>query len=225
MDMYLVLPRVTIESDLFTLVDAECLRMVYQKNGFVTDAIFQDFWKNWFLKQLRMKRMRFSYVGLAIVIMDNHRSHRKAVGADTTEKVTYIGAENLLIIWLVPHSSEQTQPLDLGIFAVQKRETQKQKKDKNFTMFSNTIIRAITGMQKASTTKNIISAFKAAGIVRILRNGSPHSILSVDRSKATAVRHWDTYQETQEVETPRNVQLVNHNPEYPRFKILSLDQE
>ena len=155
-----------------------------------------------------MKRKRFNYVGLSIVLMDNHRSHHKAVGGNPDEKVTFIAAENLLIIWLVPHSSEQTQPLDLGIISVQKRETQKQKKDKNLTSYSNMIIRALTGMQKASTTKNITSTFRAAGSVRTLHGNSAHSILSVDRSAATSVRHWENYQTTPVIEGIHNVQLL-----------------
>ena len=79
--MYMVLPRVTIESDIYTVIDDSKARMVYQKNGFVNDAIFMDFWENWFLKQLREKRKKFNYVGLAIVIMDNHHSHHKVAAA------------------------------------------------------------------------------------------------------------------------------------------------
>ena len=220
MDMYMILPRVTIESDVFTVIDKSSVRMIYQKNGFVTDAIFKDFWENWFLVQLRAKRKKYNYVGLTIVIMDNHRSHHKIVGgSDLNEKVTYIHAENLLIVWLVPHSSEQTQPLDLGIFAVQKRETQKQKKHANLTSFTNTIIRALTGMQKASTSINIVGAFNAAGIVIDVKGPQCTQILAIDRSRAHAVRHWDSYVETERPEGTRNIQLMNHNPEFPRFRI------
>ena len=87
------------------------------------------------------------------------------------------------------------------------------------------IIRALTGMQKASTIKNVTSAFRAAGIVRKLQGDSLHSTLTIDRSAASAVRHWPSYQEAHEIEDMHNVQLVNHNPNYPRFKILSIEHE
>ena len=126
-DLYIVIPRLTIESDLYTIIDKDKVRIVFQKNGFVTTEIFADFWKC-LMKQIRQKRIAESYVGLALIIMDNHIAHRKAVGADPDKKVTFVAEENLLIIWLVPHASDQTQPLDLGIFSVHKRETQKQKR-------------------------------------------------------------------------------------------------
>ena len=220
MNMYIVVPRVTIESDIFTLIDKDKTRIVYQKNGFVTNEVFKDFW-DFFIKQMREKRKACNYVGLAIVIMDNHRSHHNVVGGDPNEKVTFVPAENLLIIWLVPHSSEQTQPLDLGIFSVQKRETQKQKKDPLYTTFTNSIINAISGMEKASTTKNIISAFRAAGIVRRICPNSSYSVLSIDRSQAHAVRHWRSTNETPPVTGTSGAQLRNHNPEFPRFRIIS----
>ena len=87
------------------------------------------------------------------------------------------------------------------------------------------IVRALTGMQKASTTKNITNAFRAAGIVRILRGDSPHSILSVDRSAATSVRHWENYQTTPVIEEIHNVQFLNHNPNYARFKIMTFEKQ
>ena len=126
-NMYIIIPRVTVESDLYTLIDINRFRIVYQKNGFVTNDVFKDFW-SYFISQLREKRKKYSYTGLSIVTMDNHRSHRVTVGSKHDEKVTFVPEENLLVIWLVPHASDQIQPLDLGIFAVQKRETQKQKK-------------------------------------------------------------------------------------------------
>ena len=49
-------------------------------------------------------------------------------------------------------------------------------------------------------------------------------MLAVDRSTATAVRRWPSYQEVPENEG-MHVQLVNHNPNYPRFKILALEKE
>ena len=83
------------------------------------------------------------------------------------------------------------------------------------------IVRALTGIQKASTTKNITSAFRAAGIVQILHGNSTHSILSVDRSVATSVRRWENYQAAPVIEWIHNVQLLNHNPNYARFKIMT----
>ena len=220
-DLYLILPRMTIESDIFTIIDKSRVRMAYQKNGFVTDLIFKDFWENWFIFQMHEKRKKYNYVGLAVVIMDNHRSHHKVVGGNIDDKVTFIPEENLLIVWLVPHASEQIQPLDLGIFAIQKRETQKQKKDEDLTLLSNVILRAITGMQKASTYKNIFGAFRSAGIIVKVKSVECTQVLSIDRSQAHKVRHWDSYNETDDIRPRRDIQLMNHNPDYPRFRILS----
>jgi hypothetical protein len=139
--------------------------------------------------------------------VDNHRSHRAAIGGNPDEKVTFGPAANLLFTWLVPHASDQTQPLDLEIFSIQKRETQKQKKDRKYTIFTNTLINAILGMEKASTTKNIIKASRAAGIVRQIQPGTSKTILKIDRSEANSVRHWNSYVEEIPVTGDRSTEL------------------
>ena len=104
-----------------------------------------------------------------------------------------------------------------------KHETQQQKKDTLYTTFSNSSITSISGMEKAATTKKVISAFRSAGIVRSICSNSSYSILSIDRAQACAVRHWRSTNETPPVTGTRVAGLRNHNPEYPRFRMISFE--
>ena len=104
-----------------------------------------------------------------------------------------------------------------------KHETQQQKKDTLYTTFSNSNIAAIYDIEKAATTKNIISTFRSAGIVRSICSNLSYSILSIDRAQARAVRHWRSTNETPPVTGTRVAGLRNHNPEYPRFRMISFE--
>ena len=98
-----------------------------------------------------------------------------------------------------------------------KHEMQQQKKGTLYTTFSNSNIAAIYSMEKAVTTKNIISTFRSAGIVRSICSNLSYSILSIIRAQAHAVRHWRSTNKTPPVTGTIVAELRNHNPEYLRF--------
>ena len=82
---------------------------------------------------------------------------------------------------------------------------------------------AISGIEKASTTKNIVSAFRAAGIVRRMSADMKYSILAIDRNEAHAVRHWNSFRQPQLEIMTHSSEIANHNPDYPRIKVATLD--
>lgn len=69
--------------------------------------------------------------------------------------------------------------------SVQKPKTQKHKKCKNITSYS-----CFNGNTKRIYNEEYYQSLQGCWVVSTLHGDSPHSILSVDRSAATSVRHW-----------------------------------
>jgi len=76
----IVIPRVSIEGDFYSIYDPSQMHLAHQSKGFINNKGFAEFWS-----QLREKRSKLSYTGLAILIMDNHKSHRNVLGASESQ--------------------------------------------------------------------------------------------------------------------------------------------
>ena len=133
-------------------------------------------------------RQRDNYWGPALLIMDNLRGHKNVVGAAPEDQHVFLPAHNLHILFLVAHSSDQTQPLDLGVFGNQKAICQRTTIKGDFHEFTTKILKVVTSLQKASTVVSIVNAFQAAGIVRKFNKNDGTISLVVDRSCCTRVR-------------------------------------
>jgi hypothetical protein len=82
------------------------------------------------------------------------------------------------------NSSDETQPLDLGIFALEKAEAAQTKPCPAQNPETRQIVKALNGYQKACCPDNITSAVRRAGIVTDW--SSEHQIL-----EAANVRSWE----------------------------------
>ena len=93
-----------------------------------------------------------------------------------------------MIKFLVIHSSDQCQPLDLVTFALVKREFTK----KGFEQFnkyqSSQVIKMLTAWEKATAKSLVTSAFRRAGLIQYL-NGD-EILIKVDPSKANQIRNF-----------------------------------
>jgi hypothetical protein len=74
-------------------------------------------------------------------------------------------ARNVIRHWLQPHSSDKTQPLDLGLFGLTKQALGKVRVDPDKTAQSNQFIRMLCAWHIAATAKNVIGNFRRAGLV------------------------------------------------------------
>ena len=90
-----------------------------------------------------------------------------------------------------PHTSDQLQPLDLGIFADQKRWQSNVSVDQELNRQTKQIIKICDSYRMATTPKNVVSAFRKGGLVTWLDEESLTLMVRVDRSFATAVREDD----------------------------------
>ena len=99
---FIIIPRKSIDSDVYTIYDPRKYQWRYQANGFMTDAIFQDFLNTHFFPLLHQKRMIHSYFGDALLIMDNLLAHKKAFGCEHDQNYVFVESERLHVLFLVP---------------------------------------------------------------------------------------------------------------------------
>lgn len=73
--------------------------------------------------------------------------------------------EGIISLPLVTHSRNQTQTLDIWVFAVQKYKMNKMSVPEGLSQQSSQLIRIVDSFTQTAIISNIISAFKGAGIV------------------------------------------------------------
>ena len=159
-----VVPRKTVDSDMLRIFN-DRFYLAYQKKGFATADIIDEWLQKVFFPSVqRQKEIEFKrsgYQGHAVLLLDGFAGHAKAFEKYNLDEL------GIKLVYLVPHSSHLTQPLDLGIFGIQKIFTQQLRKSVTLSPQTDHIRRILVGMEKASVSQNIISAFEQAGLVRV----------------------------------------------------------
>ena len=171
-----VVSRKTIDSELYRQIPPKSIAIQYQGKGHLDSQIFSYWLYDIFIPYLMEKRSRESYTGPSLLLLDGFSSHKSVldkIPQEIQEKL------NLRILFIPPHTSDRFQPLDLVIFAAQKRYMQKLRKEKNpdFSNQTNQIIAVYRSLQKASDIGNVVSSFEAAGIcaTSVPLNSSPNT--------------------------------------------------
>lgn len=161
----LIIPRKTVDSSILKKLNCNNLFIKHQAKGFANTDLIKYWIEEIFFpdveKKLREEQMRSGYNGKAYLILDGFSCHKKAFEQyDLNEK-------KIELIFLPPHSSHITQPLDLVIFSIQKKlTTTRRQMDVILGQQADCIRRIIQGLEQASTTNNIVAAFENAGIIR-----------------------------------------------------------
>lgn len=181
----IIIQRKTIEKE---LLDAgytpEKLCIAFQENGFFDHSVFQKWAEEYFFPFIEKRRENFDYAGESLLILDGFSVHDCD---EFLDECTYHGVYPL---FLPPHSSDQTQPLDLGIFAVQKSKMSRMTVPQEFSNQSQQIMKIVDSFTQAATISNIRGAFKAAGIISKFDANENKMFSTVDRAFASRVRHW-----------------------------------
>ncbi len=183
----LVVPRVTVDSEILHYgIVPERIIIRHQKHGFVDYETFKAYWKTIFAPSLIAKRLQFQYFGPSLLIMDGYGAHT------ISEVINPAKVLNLKIKIIPPHTSDQMQMCDLGIFSVQKSKMSHMKNKEGISKLSNQIIRIYNSYEQATVAPNVIQAFKRAGFVQEPRsiNGKIITFLKVDRAEAKSVKHF-----------------------------------
>lgn len=183
----LILTRKTIDSKVFHYIPRSAFDVAFQENGFMTKNIFRKWMSDVFIPFVRRKKLKYEYDGKTVLLMDGLRAHA-AVAEELEEALT---GENIKVIFLVPHTSDQTQPLDLGIFATQKSISQNEARSPDKSRSQTTkIYKILYGMFKTTTPIACCSAFRQAGLVYVEGLDGNRPSIEVRRGCARAVRHY-----------------------------------
>jgi hypothetical protein len=180
----IIVDRVTMEADLDLFgYDEEKILIVSQENAFMTTVLFQKWADEVFFPTIEEKRKRMNYEGPALLILDGLGCHHNHEFLEECEE------RNIYVLFLVPHSSDQCQPLDLVTFSLLKRYFTQFAFDSLPTAQSNKIIKMMGAWYQATAPHQVISAWLSMGVVPY-RGVDGQKYASVQREKARRVRGW-----------------------------------
>ena len=199
----LVLQRDTMERELLRLgytIDKVCYG--HSETGFMNTALFLFWAEHAFLPEVRDRRAKLNYSGPALLLLDGFGVHHSAAFEAMCEE------ENIILLFYPPHSSDQLQPCDLGLFANQKRWSGNITVDSRLNRQTKQAIKILDSLRMAATPKNITGAFRKSGIVNRYDTDSGQLVAHVDRPSATAVRHYEDMEALPEpVHDPKRVRI------------------
>jgi hypothetical protein len=197
-----IVPRVSIETELFELgYTPDVVMYGSSESGFITSNLFDDWIVHELIPYVENTRSKLNYQGEAVVILDGCSRH----GSDHfLDEMSYYG---IVPLFLPAHSSDQTQPLDLGIFALEKAEAMRIRVPDTVSCQTRQVVKATGGYTRACLPNNVISAFRQAGIVSQWCSEHNALIAKVDRETTTKVRHWNLNRSRlaiADIQTPSN---------------------
>ena len=132
--------------------------IISQESGFVNAAIF-DYWAtSVFFPEVQNRRLKYNYDGEVLLLLDGCSSHFSEFFLD---ECTFFD----VYPWQEPAgTSDQIQPLDLGIFGAQKTLKRGIEPPEELGECERETIKIVDSWRRATTPENVTSAFRQAGI-------------------------------------------------------------
>jgi hypothetical protein len=164
---FVIVDRLTANRELaYYGYDESNVTLVTQANAFMTSILFEAWAKEVFFPAVEERRRQWNYDGTVVLLLDGLGSHH-------TEKFLSDCRDRMIdVIFLVPHSSDQTQPLDLITFALLKQGFSSSRFNRLATPQSNIVVRIPGAWFAASAPHHNIEAFMDAGLIPVERNGN-----------------------------------------------------
>jgi hypothetical protein len=132
-----------------------------------------------FFPTVYMKRLQYHYLHEALLIMDGFGAH------ETFTFTEHCKINKINVIYLIPHSSHMTQPLDLVSFGSLKAGFISIKIGKGENPQTNKIIKMMRAWACSTTADLNVAAFAAAGFVTYLNKNANQVYLRIDLTKST----------------------------------------
>jgi hypothetical protein len=169
MKPFVIVDRATVEAEVGLYgYDSSNVFLASQGNAFMTTRLFELWAREVFFSAVAQRRAEFGYTGRALLQLDGLGSHH------TDEFLQTCAGQDIDVLFLVPHSSDQTQPLDVLTFALMKRQSSER-----------------GAWRESSAPHHNIEAFLRIALVLFeepLR--SEEDYLRVQREAARCVRRW-----------------------------------
>jgi hypothetical protein len=155
-----VTKRKTIEVSLISKnLGPDKLYLAYSETGFITGNLFDEWLVDVFKPWVVQLRAEYRYNGVGAILLDGCTVHTTSMFTDTCADL------NLQVYYLPPHSSNQTQPLDLGLFHIHKARIRRVKLDADDSLLVDRICAIYNSWQASATALNITRAWEAAGAI------------------------------------------------------------
>ena len=179
----IIVPRDTMERELLLRgYTTDKIMYATSEKGYMTSELFTRWGRQCFIPEMNLKRSQHQYDGPIVLTLDRFGCHCSEAFLAMCEEA------NIICKFLPPHTSDQLQPCDLGLFAVQKRWMGNIQIPDNFNRQTKQIVRIIDSYRMATSFKNVTGAFKKSGIVTFL-DEDLRLMARVDVRFASAVRH------------------------------------
>ena len=180
-----IVPRDTMECELILRgYTVDKIHFAHSDKGYMTTELFLLWAEKSFFPEIRHKRAIHDYYGPAILILDQFGSHCNDTFVSMCEE------ENIVCMFIPAHTSDQLQPCDLGVFAIQKRWCSNIQISEDLNRQTKQIVKIVDSFRMATTFKNVTAAFRRAGIVTFIAEMSGRLMAWVDVRFASAVRHF-----------------------------------
>jgi hypothetical protein len=181
MKPFVIVPRVTAEKELrYYGYDESNAVLTFQTNAFMTSALFELWATTVFFPTVDRRRRDLAYDGRVLLLLDGLGSHHTAKFLSECE------TRKIEILPLIPHASDQIQPLDLLTFAMMKQTFSASKFNQLANPQSNKIVRMLGAWFAASAPHHNVEAFMSVGLIPVERDG--RFFLTVVPEKARRVR-------------------------------------
>jgi hypothetical protein len=156
----IIVSRKTIETEVYeTGYTPNDSIIVFQENGFINSELFLKWTNEVLIPYVNQERERLRYSGPAFLLLDGCSTH---ISDHFLDLCFDCGIE---LEMLPPHTSDQLQPLDLGIFGIQK-QAMGRVHPPIWVNPQTAQLHKILGSFRAVTARpNVVSAFQQAGIV------------------------------------------------------------
>jgi hypothetical protein len=179
---YVIIDRVTVDDQLILSgYGPSTAEFVTQKNAFMTMVLFEKWAQDIFFPALHEKRRSYPrYSGKADLIMNGFGAHSTAGFIDECKK------ENVVVKFLVPHTSDRCQPLDSLVFASLKSQYARKRVEISTSPQTNRIVRMMRAWRAATAPDIIVSSFKAVGIIPFIEKDSNEFIVGSTSSLASS---------------------------------------
>ena len=158
----IVVKRATIEKTLILLNHGpDVLMLGHSTKGYINKELFDKWIDFVFVPTVCEIRQKYGYDGPGLMIADGCTAHQTPRFKQACEEL------NIRLFFLPPHSSNQLQVLDLGVFAIHKSLIKKVKLDEiaSEAELVQIIIKIMSSWTSVCTPANLQSAWRAMGAV------------------------------------------------------------
>ena len=157
----IVVKRKTIEARILRTSLCGMIKIEHEETGYVNSEVFNAWINKVFIPAVTSRRLEYNYTGPAVLIIDGCPSHY------TEELFDACNSHNIKIFFIPPHSSNQTQMLDLALFHSHKEKVRNARlfEIDDDDLLIEKVKMLFDSFQQAASYKTITKAFETAGAV------------------------------------------------------------